>query len=306
MGRFYTPDPYQAVSSAAVNPADPSRWNRYPYVGNDPINYADPTGLDKIGVYDGSGLIPGLTTFSVTVTAPYPTDDSSVGLGGVFGEGRFSVPGVDLEYNPEPDPVTQSNATPPPPPATESVASCVASWTAAGAAAGTAVGSGAGAVGGGVTAGGACTLVVPGGGTAVCGAAGAGAGSVSGSMTGTLIGGAAGALLGNAICRLSQTGGSSGGNDGCAQGGCARYVYRAVRQSRSADGHHRRIYKRQRLCTRLSLRTMWRQRHQTINYGSRQREHQRAAPKGATWQWTGPNRVGATLSLRNRYRAKLS
>jgi RHS repeat-associated protein len=41
-GRFNTPDPY----SASGGPSDPSSWNRYAYVGNDPANRFDPVGND--------------------------------------------------------------------------------------------------------------------------------------------------------------------------------------------------------------------------------------------------------------------
>jgi RHS repeat-associated protein len=41
-GRFLSPDPYRASSG----PSDPQSWNRYTYVGNDPINRFDPTGMD--------------------------------------------------------------------------------------------------------------------------------------------------------------------------------------------------------------------------------------------------------------------
>ncbi len=40
-GRFTTADPYMASGAAA----EPQSWNRYSYVGNDPINYTDPAGL---------------------------------------------------------------------------------------------------------------------------------------------------------------------------------------------------------------------------------------------------------------------
>jgi RHS repeat-associated protein len=42
-GRFLSPDPYQP----SAGPEDPSSWNRYAYVGGDPINFIDPTGLLK-------------------------------------------------------------------------------------------------------------------------------------------------------------------------------------------------------------------------------------------------------------------
>ena len=49
-GRFNTPDPNKASGSKK----DPGSWNRYSYVGNDPINFNDPRGLAKcsaIGSY---------------------------------------------------------------------------------------------------------------------------------------------------------------------------------------------------------------------------------------------------------------
>jgi RHS repeat-associated protein len=42
MGRFWSPDP-GGIKTA--NPTDPGSWNRYAYVGGDPVNYIDPGGL---------------------------------------------------------------------------------------------------------------------------------------------------------------------------------------------------------------------------------------------------------------------
>ena len=39
-GRFNTADPYQASGG----PGDPGSWNRYAYVGGDPVNFRDPNG----------------------------------------------------------------------------------------------------------------------------------------------------------------------------------------------------------------------------------------------------------------------
>jgi RHS repeat-associated protein len=41
-GRFMSPDPYLASGG----PGDPGSWNRYAYVGGDPVNFNDPSGLD--------------------------------------------------------------------------------------------------------------------------------------------------------------------------------------------------------------------------------------------------------------------
>jgi RHS repeat-associated protein len=40
-GRFLTPDPYEASGGAS----EPGSWNRYPYVGGDPVNFRDSRGL---------------------------------------------------------------------------------------------------------------------------------------------------------------------------------------------------------------------------------------------------------------------
>ncbi|MBS1859877.1 MAG: hypothetical protein JST11_31190, partial [Acidobacteria bacterium] len=74
-GRFGTPDPYKA--SAGVE--DPSSWNRYSYVTNDPITFGDPEGLDKTDFVSCSA---GATCFSVTGTAPSP---------GTSGPGTISI-----------------------------------------------------------------------------------------------------------------------------------------------------------------------------------------------------------------------
>jgi RHS repeat-associated protein len=50
LGRFTSPDPYQASGG----PADPQSWNRYAYVQNDPVNYDDPNGLYRCFV----GYVP--------------------------------------------------------------------------------------------------------------------------------------------------------------------------------------------------------------------------------------------------------
>jgi RHS repeat-associated protein len=41
-GRWISPDP---AGMGAVNPANPQTWNRYSYVGNNPLNAVDPSGL---------------------------------------------------------------------------------------------------------------------------------------------------------------------------------------------------------------------------------------------------------------------
>ena len=53
LGRFLTADPYRAMASGANNPADPGSWNRYAYVGDDPVNFGDQAGLDGNGCSGG-------------------------------------------------------------------------------------------------------------------------------------------------------------------------------------------------------------------------------------------------------------
>ena len=61
-GRFMSPDP----DGGSADSGNPSTWHRYAYVGGDPINLNDPTGLDSdgCGAFDetfceGSGILTG-------------------------------------------------------------------------------------------------------------------------------------------------------------------------------------------------------------------------------------------------------
>ncbi len=75
-GRFMSPDPYQASGG----PGDPGSWNRFAYVGGDPMNRVDPTGLDYT-LPDGQpfdpsnpgNVSPGGTSTTVTASAPVLT-----------------------------------------------------------------------------------------------------------------------------------------------------------------------------------------------------------------------------------------
>ncbi|HLH43877.1 MAG TPA: RHS repeat-associated core domain-containing protein, partial [Bryobacteraceae bacterium] len=44
MGRFLTADPYMANNGGSGEPSDPGSWNRFAYVGGDPVNLTDPDG----------------------------------------------------------------------------------------------------------------------------------------------------------------------------------------------------------------------------------------------------------------------
>jgi RHS repeat-associated protein len=43
-GRFNTPDPLHSTASSPADPNNPTSWNRFGYVGGDPINNNDPSG----------------------------------------------------------------------------------------------------------------------------------------------------------------------------------------------------------------------------------------------------------------------
>jgi len=54
LGRFTQQDPIH-------NPLDPKLWNRYVYVGNDPINFIDPSGLSGCALAGGTeGFVVGV------------------------------------------------------------------------------------------------------------------------------------------------------------------------------------------------------------------------------------------------------
>jgi RHS repeat-associated protein len=57
-GRWMRPDP---AGMAAVDVTNPQTWNRYAYVGNNPLSFVDPSGLNRAGpggCNDGNGICP--------------------------------------------------------------------------------------------------------------------------------------------------------------------------------------------------------------------------------------------------------
>jgi RHS repeat-associated protein len=51
-GRWIQPDP---AGLSAVDQTNPQSWNRYAYVGNNPLSFIDPFGLECINITDGNG-----------------------------------------------------------------------------------------------------------------------------------------------------------------------------------------------------------------------------------------------------------
>ncbi|MGH9916429.1 MAG: RHS repeat-associated core domain-containing protein, partial [Pyrinomonadaceae bacterium] len=98
IGRWSSPDPYHGSMSIA----DPQSFNRYAYVGNDPINNTDPTGL-----------------FGFKASPPSPPINYGSGRGGGIGTSR---PGITLRewddvHNIHPERHLGNTSTSPAPPA---------------------------------------------------------------------------------------------------------------------------------------------------------------------------------------------
>lgn len=76
-GRFVSADPYLASGGAG----DPGSWNRYAYVGGDPVNYGDPTGEVRISREGGVPHWP----------IPFVIFGLGKIFGAIFGGGRDPV-----------------------------------------------------------------------------------------------------------------------------------------------------------------------------------------------------------------------
>ena len=99
-GRFTGADP----ENAGARMGDPQSWNGYAYVGNDPLNYTDPTGEGIFGAVGGivgrifggalGGLIGGLAGNGADAAIWGPKAGSLVGGG--FGVGNLTTCGGPL------------------------------------------------------------------------------------------------------------------------------------------------------------------------------------------------------------------
>ncbi len=75
-GRFSTADPYEGSGGAG----EPGSWNRYTYVGGDPVNWGDPRGMVKQSVcYWRSDITVSEGVFSWSGTQSYTCDDTYSG-----------------------------------------------------------------------------------------------------------------------------------------------------------------------------------------------------------------------------------
>jgi RHS repeat-associated protein len=81
-GRFLTPDPYLASGGAG----EPGSWNRYAYVGGDPVNYFDPSGEIALSA-DLNNILFRITVTAMTLRA---------GGGGGGGGGSAHIPQLEV------------------------------------------------------------------------------------------------------------------------------------------------------------------------------------------------------------------
>ena len=87
-GRFLSPDLY----GSSVSSLDPGSWNRYTYVGGDPVNGIDPLGLCTV-LIGGITQAPGASAVTQTATKlgadsvyPYEGEDFLSSVGSVLGQ----------------------------------------------------------------------------------------------------------------------------------------------------------------------------------------------------------------------------
>jgi RHS repeat-associated protein len=102
-GRWPSPDP---AGLAAVGPTNPQSWNRYAYVLNSPLIYADPTGMNHCAPIPGqssdnpSSCGGGIVSTPIQGNYPvvYSTGVPSLGINGlsVIGATQVSIGGIPM------------------------------------------------------------------------------------------------------------------------------------------------------------------------------------------------------------------
>jgi RHS repeat-associated protein len=104
IGRFLSPDPYRAGTGTG-DLREPQSWNRYAYVGNDPVNFNDISGLNKVLVPTGGDC--SFDGESMACAASYGiVDTGGATINGDIGGGGSK--GSEFpECNPKNDPLTE-------------------------------------------------------------------------------------------------------------------------------------------------------------------------------------------------------
>ena len=105
-GRFLSPDPYRASSG----PSNPASWNRYSYVGGDPVNNSDPFGLDTCPVGSYAKCVDVFANLPPDLRVLYAAYAQSGGASGfnsvcpgyVFDEANAGCDSSQLPRNPPP------------------------------------------------------------------------------------------------------------------------------------------------------------------------------------------------------------
>lgn len=95
IGRFISVDPYLGRLE------EPGTQNRYAYVGNNPLLYVDPSGLDSVNFNVGIGLGPGVN-FGVSIDTSNGDVYTSGGIGvgiGVSGTATYSTATPSKSYS---------------------------------------------------------------------------------------------------------------------------------------------------------------------------------------------------------------
>ena len=118
-GRFLTPDP-----SRGVDPADPGSWNKYAYVGGDPVNFNDPAETNAAMVQSGYPCGP---NWMWDASLSGPCDGGGGGGGGEGGGGGGGWWCGGNYFDPSPNPLCYAPiAVPPPEPPSAKPIECMA------------------------------------------------------------------------------------------------------------------------------------------------------------------------------------